>query len=55
MNSQQAPRITVFIGPILAVGHEKNCLRREEVLPFLEMRCNIVETIYFNPHPIPLP
>jgi integration host factor subunit beta len=28
---------------------EKNCLKKEWVLPFLEMRCNLFETIYFNP------
>jgi integration host factor subunit beta len=28
---------------------EKSCLKKEWVLPFLAMRCNLFETIYFNP------
>jgi len=29
-------------------GPEKNCLKKKWGLPFLEIRCNIFETIYFN-------
>jgi hypothetical protein len=40
-----------FIEPIIHAGLERNCPKREWVLLFLEMRCNIFETIYFNPSP----
>jgi hypothetical protein len=39
---------TIFIEPIIPAGGEKNCLKRERDLPFLEMRCNIFEVICFN-------
>jgi len=50
-NHQHESRITLFIVPIILAGYEKSCLKREGALPFLEMRCNIFETIYFNPSP----
>ncbi len=46
----------IFIEPIIPAGREKSYLRREGVLPFLEIRCNIFKTIYLipSPHPSPL-
>jgi len=41
----------IFIEPIIPAGRERSCLKKEWALPFLEMRCNIFETIYFNPSP----
>jgi hypothetical protein len=40
---------------IIHAGLERNCPKREWVLLFLEMRCNIFETIYFNLSPYPSP
>ncbi|PIV22645.1 MAG: hypothetical protein COZ69_07615 [Deltaproteobacteria bacterium CG_4_8_14_3_um_filter_45_9] len=42
---------------ITNTSHEswRSCLRREWGLPFLEMRCNIFEIIYFDPSSLGLP
>jgi hypothetical protein len=40
---------------IWATGLERNCLRKEWELPFLEMRSNISETTYDNASFTPLP
>jgi hypothetical protein len=32
-------------------AQERSCSEKEWVLPFLEMRCTLFETIYFNPCP----
>jgi len=33
---------------VWVAGPVRNCLKKEWVLPFLEMLCNISETTYFN-------
>jgi hypothetical protein len=50
--------ITNFLNDTESAYEKERSLHCEHglwVLPFLKMRCNIFETIYFNPSPYPSP